>query len=223
MTALIVVGYILAFLLLLLLLLLLTPVRLRAGYRAEKITLYLGVLFFRFNLSPGRPEKPARRKDKKPGAEKKKPAKKKEPAKDGAAEKPGLKELSPLIRRSGKWVRFIGRHLILYDIEIYGSIGCEDAHKTAIACGRVGALVPALLAVLSELFDVRSPAVLIAPDFTRGKSEWDVSLSLRIQPLIPLIAAAGLFITYVKHIRKKPVHGQKKRKGGHLHESAASH
>lgn len=221
MTPLIVIGCILAFLLLLLL----TPIRLRAGYSAEKFTLYLGILFFRLNLSPDHLSEPTRRKKDKPSKAKKKeqPPKQKKQT-DADREKPDmLKELLPLIRASGRAVRRIGRRLILYDIEIYGSIGSEDAHKTALLYGRVSAVVPLLISILNELCVVRTPTVRLAPDFTRGKSMWDISLALRIQPVTLLGAGISLLIAYLKHTRKQPAQGQKKRKGGHLHESATSH
>lgn len=224
MTAFIIIGCILLFISVLLL----APVSVRAELKTHKYRLRVSYLFAFYTISPEANErreirsmKKAAKKEKKPKPPEQKEKEKKEPGKASAK---GIWEIVwTLLRSSRKSVDIIRRHFIIVKPRINLAVSRSDAHKTAIAYGQVCVFTSVLLALLGEVFVLRDPRACIMPDFTGGRTRYDISFRAQIRPLFVLAAvlrvAATIFRLYMA------IQGntkQKNNKGGHQHESATS-
>jgi len=225
MTALTVIGVIF----LLLLLLVCIPVRLHIAYSGQTFRLHLYLLFLRFDLSPDKLLQKLEQRGEKP--QKKKKEKKAEPGTEAAEEdepkkkkkKLGMEDIKPLWLASRRALNLVRRHFILYQVRVNAAISRPDAHQTALAYAKTSAFLSVLLSILGELFVLKPARVHVSPDFTKDKSNWDISLRLRIRPVFVLAAAVCLLAGIIKAMRRAPAARVKtNRKGGQTHESAAA-
>jgi len=219
------VLYILGSLVLLIFLLLLMPLSLRAGYFRGELGLSVHYLFFRVRLSDklteklmSSPEKEVKKEVKKQQKEEKTKADKTKGVLDT------VKTVTSVLEASAKPLQRLRRNLVFYKVRINGLIGGEDAHTAALDYGRITGFVAVMLAVVGELFVLETPQVHLFPDFTKDSSAWDISLRIRIQPIVLLSVAVGTAAAYLRVTAKnKRDRKVKKSKGGHSNEPAASH
>lgn len=217
--------YILGGLVLLVFLLLLAPVSLRVSYFRGEPGLSVHYLFIRVKLS----DKLTERLVSAPEKEVKKEVKTQQKEEGAKADKTKgvldtVKTVSSVLNAAAKPLQRLRRNLVFYRVNINGLIGGEDAHTAALSYSRVTGFVAVMLAVVGELFVLEPPNVHLFPDFTKDSSVWDISLRVRIQPIVLLSVAVGAVAAYLKVTAKnKRDRKQKKSKGGHRHEPAASH
>ncbi len=220
MTVLLVLGCIL----LCILLLLLVPIRLRLGYNAGEISGSVHYLFFGYRFFPLKPAKSVGRKPKKQKAEQKPqeetPSKKKKQQR--FSELTDL--IRPILKSSGHAINQIRRNTVLYKIEVKILVAKPDAHETAIAYAKITSVTSILCNILDELFVLKTPQVEILPDFTRENSVYYIKARMRIQPIVLISASLGTGLAILRKILgTRKAQGKQKRKGGLIHESAASH
>lgn len=220
MTALIVVGSILLFLLLLLL----SPVVLRFSYHDGAARVSAQYLFILFDFSPEAAAERAEQKAKRAVKDEYKKQKKegKAKAKKTEAASDTVKTVWALLKASRRALNILRRHLVFYKIRLNITVGGEDAHDIATAYGNMCALVSNGLSVLDSLFVVREPEVSIQADFLAPKTVYEARFRLRISPLFVVSAALVLLLRFIK-VRNENKIKREKVKGGKHHEPANTH
>lgn len=171
-------------------------------------------LCFTFDFSPekqrARAEKKQRKSAKK--AARKKPAEEAEPEE---AEKRTLGELltlaRTLLRSSKKGVRTLRRHLIFSRVQVYLSVGGDDAHQTALRYSHMCMLVAAALDVVGVLFVLKKPKVAILPNFTCEEIKYEVSARIGIRSFHAVRVLLQLLFPMMGSLTK--LFGRKKKTG----------
>ena len=130
-----------------------------------------------------------------------------------------LKWYRPFIHKAKKVLRSLCKRLVIYKVKARVKVAGEDAHRTALKYSKTACLAAVLMQILSEIFTVKKPDIIISPDFLSEKSDLDISFRLRIRLIFAFIAGIQLLAAYLK----VPKNGRKTRKGGKKYESAASH
>jgi len=217
-------------------LLLLAPVSLRFVYRDGKFQLHLCWLLLKFDFSPEtlstrasrRAQKVKHKVKKLKKAKVKKIKEKKKRMGSIPALKSILKYSNLILAASRKSFDRIRRNLVFYKVDVKGCIAAKDAHKTAMMYSYAAAVTATLLSVISRLFVLRRYRVQLMPDFTRDSSLLDISVRVRIMPIVVLSAALGMGWSVLRIIRQlnhdvKQSEDIKQSKGGKIHEPAASH
>lgn len=175
----------------LLLVLLLIPVRGIVLWRTKshpKVTLRW--LFFQYTVYPRktrpkkRPEK--KRPEKPPRKEKKTPAPK---TPEEFSKQLGL--IVDLLASGKGMASFVLRRFKFYKVKLDMIVAREDAARTAIAYGRVNAVVYGIYAVAKNFLRLGHPEISIRPNFTA--EEGDAKLELR-GSLTPLAALGAAFV-----------------------------
>lgn len=187
MTALIIIGAILA-------LLLLSPVAVDISYRQGDSSLTLRYLVYRRALSA---EALTKKTAKEPAEE---AVKQREEQGEGKAKsaKDTAGMIWSLVKSSRKGLSILRRHLVFSRVQVYISVGCPDAHQTALRYGQTGAAVQTALDIVRMMFVLKKPKVAVAPDFTRGDTRSDIRLRIGIRPVFLLAAAASVFRQFLR-------------------------
>lgn len=215
----------------LLVLLLLFPVSVGFDYGDGGPRAGLRYLFFRFDLFPA--ETAARAEKKAKRAQKKEKRKKEEAKPKGpGAGLDTAKTVWSLLRDSGRGLNLVRKNIVVSDCRILISVGGGDAHQAAERYGRLCAALFPALGALGRYVTLREPALYIAPNFLSAETVAEISFRLRVTPLIVLVAAADIFIKFVKSVTANKRKRQKAKgrgrnsktndKGGNRNESAAS-
>jgi hypothetical protein len=193
MTALIVIGAILLFLLFLLL----TPASLEIHYARGAVNLKARYLFFRIDPLKKRSEK--KKKEEPAKKEEAGPEKEEKPKK----EKNLLKTGWELLKASRRGLSILRKHLVFSRVRVYLRVGGSDAHQTAVSYAKISEAVTAGLDVIALAFVLRKPTVVIAPDFLAGGIDADVTARVGIRPLFVIAAGASVFYRYLR-LQHKP-------------------
>lgn len=184
MTALIVIGSILAFLLFLLL----CPLSLRISYR-ERLEARLSYLFFSIPLAPPKPQK-EKKKQPVPEEEKKpKPEKKKSAIQDIIAQRGlgGFLSLMHLLSSiAAGALRTVFWHLSIRRLSLELVVSAEDAAQTAIRYGEVCALIYPALGFLCANGSCKKREIAIRPGFDEEESRVEFYLYARTKLLFLL-------------------------------------
>ena len=181
---------------LLVLLLCCFSVRLHLSYISGEIKATAHYLFIRYRLLPEKPEKPG--KPKKPKKKKKQetveatPGKKREPLRES------LERYRPLLSAAKENLRKLCKRIIIYNVDAQVGLASADAHKTALLYTKTANFLNILLILLKELFTVKIKSLLVSPDFTGDKSSADISLWIRIRPIVVIPIGIVLFLAYLK-------------------------
>ena len=212
LTALSVLGWVLAVLLCLLLLALFTPARLVLELRYDAFCARLKVLCFTFTLYPRRqkpqagapggeagpaaPQKAGARPDGGSGAQAGQPQGQREPAEKKAANKrrrlPSLDSLAQICSAAGALMRAVLRAVHVRDVKAVWPVHCGDAAETAIRFGRTQAYVGSALGVLQNFVDLQLRQVDIIPDFT-GEHKYRRYFYCKIQATPFIIVTTGVW------------------------------
>ena len=181
------------FLIILLLLIgiLLIPVRIFIKADPD-VAVSIGYLFFRWPVLPQKdrpettPKKPKKEKKEKPKAEKKK---KKLNIQDL---KPYLGTLLDVLSHCFKSIQKLLKRTTLarltFEIKVVG----EDAAAVAMQYGRVSTAVYNAVAMLDRIFTLRVEQICILPDFTGDRTDFRMSLEVRVIPLAGLLAGLNI-------------------------------
>ena len=213
LTALSVLGWVLAVLLCLLLLALFTPARLVLELRYDAFCARLKVLCFTFTLYPRRqkpqagapggeagpaaPQKAGARPDGGSGAQAGQPqAGQRAPAEKKAANKrrrlPSLGSLAQICSAAGALMRAVLRAVHVRDVKAVWPVRCGAAAETAIRFGRTQAYVGSALGVLQNFVDLQLRQVDIIPDFT-GEHKYRRYFYCKIQATPFIIVTTGVW------------------------------
>ena len=178
------------------------PVALRFIYKDGDLRIFVRYLFIKVRVFPlpkvkkGKQKPAAQKSDKQEADDKDKDKHEKQNV--------TLQDVWGLVK-SSKWaLGFIRRRITFYRIKIYILAAGDDAHKTAVFYTRLASAIYIGLEIMRELFKVKEPDVRIAPDFLRDSTYCDISFNMRIKPIVLLVAAASLFIAFLKLKIKKP-------------------
>ena len=209
MTALIVIGSILA----LLLLLLLCPMSIRISYR-ERLEARLSYLFFSIPLAPPKPKKekqkqPLPKEEKKPEPEKKKSVIQDIIAQRGLGGFLGLMRLLSSIAAGA--LRKIFWHLSIRRVSLELVVAAEDAAQTAIRYGQASALVYPALGFLCANGSCKKREIAIHPGFNEEESRVDFYLYARIKLLYLLGTAFTAGFRLLKAMIKEKLQENKLR------------
>ena len=215
MTALAIVGGILAFLALLLFF----PLHLLFRYE-EGFFLTIQYAFLKFQVVP--------QKEKKPKKEKKKAAKEPSPSeetskKEGAFQKI-LKEegLSAVVHLLGKLAHHTGRaakstlsRIHVHDVVLDLVVAGEDAADTGIRYGRTCAAVYSAFGVLCNFLAMQIKAFSVIPDFREGaKSSAYLYARIQIRPFFLISSGIGLIWRILVTMIKAKLSKTNTQKGG---------
>ena len=186
LTALSVLGWVLAVLLCLLLLALFTPARLVLELRYDAFCARLKVLCFTFTLYPRRQKPQAGQ----PQAGQRAPAEKK--AANKRRRLPSLGSLAQICSAAGALMRAVLRAVHVRDVKAVWPVHCGDAAETAIRFGRTQAYVGSALGVLQNFVDLQLRQVDIIPDFT-GEHKYRRYFYCKIQATPFIIVTTGVW------------------------------
>lgn len=182
------------------LLLLCIPVSFTAAYRTgEPPEAYLRWLFFTIDLTKEPKERGAKRK-KPPKPREEKPKAAKKPLEFSELLGVVVDLLSSLRGGAGMLVR----NFVFYRIHLYMVVAGEDAADTAMAYGRVNAVVYTAYALALGFLRIEKPDIQIRPDFTAEEGKVDFASRARLTPLVALGAAIRIGCAFlVKTMRRK--------------------
>lgn len=179
-------------------------VHVRAG---EDTEVAIHWLFLRFRVYPERkkPEKP-----KKQGRTKKKSPEQAEKKKLFSGME--LSELAALameaVQSAGRFLRAVLRNVRVRGLLVQAYVAGEDAAGTAMAYGRLQAVLTTALGILQGYLKIIRPTLDIRPDFLGEKSVYRVRFRAVFTPLIVLgallRAAASLLLSFLRHTGGKP-------------------
>ena len=215
MTALAIVGGILAFLALLLFL----PLHLLFRYE-DGFFLTVKYAFLKFQVVPPKEKKP--KKEKKKKAEEPPPSEE-APKKENAFQKI-LKEegLSAVVHLLGELARQVGKaakstlsHTHVRDVVIDLVVAGEDAADTGIQYGRTCAAVYSAFGVLCNVLNMQIKAFSIIPDFRdKAKSQAALYARIQIRPFFLISSAIGLIWRILVTMIKAKLSKTNTQKGG---------
>lgn len=188
MTALTGIGLIVLFLLLIFL----APVSAQVSQRRGQLAVQLHYFFFRIQLFPFKPKKEARKKAKR----------KPEAAKEKKKTDITAALIWELVKTSRRGLRILRRHIVFSNVQIYISVGGEDARETALNQAKYAAAVAAMLDVIGLLFVLKPPRVGILPDFTSSETRYDLSFRAGIRPFFALMAGSNILIRFFRLKRR---------------------
>ena len=165
-------------------------------------------LFLRFRLYPQK-ERPKRAQTEKKKAKKEKP--KPEEKKRRLADM-DLSELAALaveaMQSAGRFLRAVLRNVRVRGLVAEVSVAGQDAAQTAVAYGRMQAVLTTALGLLQGYVKIIRPSLSIRPDFLGEKSAYRVRFRAAFTPLIVLGAAlrtaVSLLFSFVRHTGRPP-------------------
>lgn len=85
------------------------------------------------------------------------------------------------------------------ELKLHLTVGNEDAAKTAITYGRVSAAAGTVLPSLEKACRIRELDVFIQPDFTEGKQEIALDITVSTIPLMLVICVLKLGIRFLRY------------------------
>lgn len=205
MTALAIVGGILAFLVLLLFL----PLHLLFRYE-EGFFLTVKYAFLKFQVVPKKDKKPKKKKAEEPSSDEEAP--KKESSFQKILKEEGLSAvvhlLGELAHHTGHAARSTLSRIHVHDVVIDLVVAGEDAADTGIQYGRTCAAVYSAFGVLCNFLAMQIKAFSVIPDFREGaKSRAYLYTRIQIRPFFLISSGIGLIwrilVTMIKAKKSK--------------------
>lgn len=192
-----IIGWFFLGLLCLLVVLLVVPAG--VGIRLEEgtWTIWVQVLFVKYQLLPAKPKKEKKAKKSKKEKKKEKPVEEQETEEKEEKEekKKTLEQQLVLVRRVAKsasaTLKRILKGLRIKNVTLFLPVYGQDAAATAIRCGEIQALIGSTHAVLTNLLHISYSEMVILPDFS-GQWESRLHFSCKIVASPVIILAAGI-------------------------------
>ena len=176
-------------------LLLLLPLIVTADIGDEP-TVFLKYLCFKFRLYPNKPKKQKAKKKDQPNAPAKYDKKKKTQSKSISHY---IDKYGDLVKSTFKAIGKLANHLKVNRMEIYVTVGDEDAAKVAIEYGAVCATLYPVLGFLDSKLDIKQSEVSIKPDYDSKTSKGSFYADVRIRAFHVLGAVFGLISGLIKY------------------------
>lgn len=197
---------IIAMILLLLLFLSSLYAKLRVKYEKEELTVWIGILFFRFQVFPGKEKKEKKPKLKSKGKKAEattSPRKKKKKTKTKEEIKELLTGLYDLLRAVIRPTGFVLRHARIDDLDLQIVVGGEEPDETAIAYGRWNAAVYGGLATLRNFMKIKCNRLVLAVDFTQLETEVAFSATFKIRIWALLVTVIRMIWRFLVNTLRK--------------------
>ncbi|MCI8492029.1 DUF2953 domain-containing protein [Anaerotruncus sp.] len=198
-----VVGFVLLAILALLLLLLCIPIVGSARFDSDAPgEAYVQWLFYRrWLLGRKKPPRPKKKQEQPP---------KQAPVAPAGKEK---KDLSAAIGTAMDFIASLGsgakmllRRVCIYHVHLRVVVAEDDAAQTAIAFGRMNALVYTAYTAARGLFHLKKPDILITPDFMAQEGSWQFEARGRLLPIAAVAAAVRIGAAFlVKTVKRQAV------------------
>lgn len=206
MTACIIIGCILLFIVLILLISPTLYVRI-----ADEVSLKVGALGIKISVFPQK-EKKNKDKKPKPKKEKKKKSTKKQEQTKKLDKKPNEKtfgdtvDLIFTVAKSvlGSTAKML-KHLRFTDLDLMVAVGGDSADETAIAYGRMCAAVFPVIGAIDSMAKLKVKRVAVCPNFLLEDTKYDISFQVKLRIVWFLKAALGIFLKIIVNTMKKSV------------------
>lgn len=203
MTALIVIACIIAFIIALGFI----SIKLDVVFGSEAdFSVFLKVLFFKFNISSKKTKK-VKKKKKGKGKKKKLKEENEEPPKeqeeqDLKKEKKEFSEILELVKMFleplPRFLKKLCEKIHIKDLNVVWMIATDDAAKTAINYGKYCGVFYGVLGILSNIFNVHIKKIRLYPDFIKEEPYYFVSFRLQTRIGVIIIAAISYLWAVVK-------------------------
>lgn len=204
-------------------LLTMASVRFRISYY-EELGLKISYLCFSYTVFP---QKEKKRKKKAKAVKQKKAKGKKENILKTVYHEKGLQGLLHLLQSlaqiAGGALKSLFRHMRAKKLSLHVSISEEDAAETALAYGKVCAVVYPAFSALTGAMQCKKFEVAVIPDFQSDKTKIQGEADIKVRVAILLTTAIQVLIKYMKTAKSATIDDEnKKRKGGAANEQQPS-
>lgn len=182
-TALIIIGSIIAFFALLLSFSATVYISIK-----EEVTISVGAFGYRYHINLDEDEKPKKEKKKKKSKKKKATDTKKKEASKKPSKKASFESFQETVEFALSIFRSVFKptvkllkHTRITKLSLYMTVCSEDADETAIQYGQISIAIYNLLGHLDNLITLKVKSVDIIPDFVSDEAKYDISFKVKLR------------------------------------------